>query len=181
MSAKRPSGSSSSKKSKGPHKSIRDLIESLYNHRYSTLTDLCRVERVAISSPSELPPFRAALTAAWDHYVMSNQFLIELRGLTRSYPLCADIVYDAQARVHGDPTSSRSWNLAWLVLRKMKDEKNSGLIGSFAAAEAQKQEMWGDAEPTAADISQLAACFELEWTSAVDTMLRHWHVPPVWY
>lgn len=57
----------------------------------------------------------------------------------------------------------------------------SGLIESFALAEAQKQEMWGDAEPSSEDVSQLAACFEFEWTAAVDTMLRHWHVSPAWY
>ena len=61
------------------------------------------------------------------------------------------------------------------------DGEDSGLIGVFAAAEARKGEMWGGTEPTAESVVQLAACFEVEWTSAVDTMLRHWSGPPTWY
>ena len=62
------------------------------------------------------------MTAAWDYYVSSNQFLTELRGLTRSYPICSDIIYAAEVRVRSDPDSNRSWNLAWLLLRKMIGE-----------------------------------------------------------
>ena len=58
---------------------------------------------------------------------------------------------------------------------------SSGLIASFAAVEAQKKEMWGDTAPTADAVAQLAACFEFEWSTAVDTMLRHWPVAPTWY
>jgi hypothetical protein len=62
------------------------------------------------------------MTAAWEYYVNSNQFLTELRGLTRSYPFCGDIVHDAHVRVRNDPDSNRSWNLAWLCLMKIRDE-----------------------------------------------------------
>ncbi len=62
------------------------------------------------------------MTAAWAYYVNSNQMLSELRGLTRSYPFCGDIVAEAQVRVRNDPESNRSWNLAWLCLMKIKDE-----------------------------------------------------------
>lgn len=76
----------------------------------------------ATSSPADAAALSAALTVAWEHYVTSNQFLLELRGLTQSYPLCAGIIYEARVRVQADPASRGSWNLAWLVLRKMKDE-----------------------------------------------------------
>lgn len=61
------------------------------------------------------------MTAAWNHYVMSNQFLTELTGLTRNYPISSEIVNDALYRVQNDPDSNRSWNLAWLCLTKMRD------------------------------------------------------------
>jgi hypothetical protein len=48
-------------------------------------------------------------------------------------------------------------------------------------AEAAKPEMWGDTEPTAEEIQQLAQCFEYEWTQALNTMLRHWSRSPTWY
>ena len=44
-----------------------------------------------------------------------------------------------------------------------------------------KQEMWGGRDPTQEEAEQLARCFEHEWTTAVDTMLRHWNTPPTWY
>lgn len=61
------------------------------------------------------------MTAAWTYYV-DNQLLTELRGLTRSYPACAELVADAASRVRNDPESNRSWNLAWLCLVKIRDE-----------------------------------------------------------
>lgn len=62
------------------------------------------------------------MTEAWSYYVSSNQFLTELRGLTRNYPFCGDIVTDAQMRVRSDPESNRSWNMAWLCLQKTVNE-----------------------------------------------------------
>jgi len=83
-----------------------------------------RIERIAAECDNEEDArlFQEPMTSAWEYYVSSNQFLSELRGLTRNYPICGDIVYDAQLRVRSDPESNRSWNLAWLCLRKIKDE-----------------------------------------------------------
>ena len=105
-------------------KTVRKLIESLETHRVNTLTELCRIERFAAACDNEedARAFQGPMTAAWDYYVSSNQFLTELRGLTRDYPICADIIYAAEVRVRSDPSSNRSWNLAWLLLRKMIGE-----------------------------------------------------------
>ena len=118
------------------------------------------------------------MTAAWIHYLTSNQFLLELRGLTSNYPISGDLVQEAYARVTTDPESNRSWNLAWLCLMKMKSD---ALVGFFAAAEAARPDMWGDNEPSASELEQLTACFEYEWNAAIDTMLRHWTSSPTWY
>lgn len=170
---------SSSRHSKGAHKSVRKLIESLETHRVNTLTELCRIERFAASCDREedARAFQGPMTAAWDYYVSSNQFLTELRGLTRDYPICSAIIYAAEMRVRSDPDSNRSWNLAWLLLRKMISDD---LVASYASIEAAKPEMWGDMNPTDDEIQQLAACFEYEWNRAVTTMLRHWAASPRW-
>ncbi|OHF03281.1 hypothetical protein CORC01_01334 [Colletotrichum orchidophilum] len=161
-------------------RSIQQLIESLETHRVNTLTELCRIERVAATCENEEDAlaFQGPMTAAWDYYVNSNQFLTELRGLTRSYPLCSDILYDAHVRVRNDPNSNKSWNLAWLCLVKIQEDD---LVSGYAALEAAKPEMWGGREPSADEAAQLGACFEYEWNKAVDTMLRHWSVPPTWF
>lgn len=44
-----------------------------------------------------------------------------------------------------------------------------------------KPDMWGGREPSEEEADQLALCFEFEWNSAINTMLRHWSVPPTWY
>jgi hypothetical protein len=62
------------------------------------------------------------MTEAWTYYVNSNNMLNELRGLTRNYPFSSSILDDAKWRVSNDPASNRSWNRAWLVLVKMRDE-----------------------------------------------------------
>jgi hypothetical protein len=62
------------------------------------------------------------MTGAWAYYVSSNQLLTELRGLTTSYPFCGEIIEDALDRVRSDPESNRSWNLAWLCLKKIEEE-----------------------------------------------------------
>lgn len=100
------------------------MIESLQSHTVNTLTELVRIERVAATCEDENDAiaFQGPMTEAWNYYVNSNQFLTELRGLTRSYPFSGDILVDAQMRVRNDPESNRSWNLAWLCLRKIVDE-----------------------------------------------------------
>ncbi|CAM1506181.1 Fc.00g058220.m01.CDS01 [Cosmosporella sp. VM-42] len=160
--------------------SIQQLITSLSTHRINTLTELCRIERTAASCTNETDAraFQEPMTSAWVHYVTSNQFLTELRGLTQNYPFSGTIVEDAYARVRADPQSNRSWNLAWLCLMKMRED---GMVAEYAASEAMKQEMWGDMVPTEDEVKQLAACFEYEWNGAVDTMLRHWTFAPTWY
>ena len=62
------------------------------------------------------------MTQAWNYYVTSNNLLNELRGLTRNYPFSSEVLDDAKWRVSSDPESNRSWNYAWLVLVKMRDE-----------------------------------------------------------
>ncbi|KAH7265815.1 hypothetical protein FSOLCH5_013244 [Fusarium solani] len=170
----------SSKKSRRQRPPVRELIRSLTAHQVNTLTELRRIERIAASCEDEddARAFQEPMTLAWANYVTSNQFLIELHGLTPNYPFCGDIVQDAHLRVLSDPESNRSWNTAWLCLVKIRDD---GLIPLYALLEAGKQEMWGETLPTQEDVEQLASCFELEWRTAVDTMLRHWATPPTWY
>ncbi|KAH7126409.1 hypothetical protein B0J13DRAFT_148385 [Dactylonectria estremocensis] len=179
MSSRRSGGGSSSRSGRG-RTSVKSMIKSLNNHSVNTLTELCRIERIAAACEDEADAkaFQEPMTAAWVHYVTSNQLLLELRGFTNNYPMTADIVHDAVTRVRADPHSNRSWNLAWLCLNKMRDD---GLIEGYAEVEASKQEMWGSTLPTQEEVQQLAACFEYEWNVAVDTMLRHWQTPPSWY
>lgn len=146
------------------------------------------------------------MTSAWTYYVTSNNFLNELRGLTRSYPFSSALLNDARWRVENDPESNRSWNLAWLCLSVIVDEYVSflsptlpsyewlsqprtvrtaltnmmcrNLISTYANHEASQPEMWGGRYPEQEEIEQLAACLVYEWERAVDTMLRHWDVPP---
>jgi hypothetical protein len=156
------------------------MIDSLRTHRVNTLTELCRIERTAATMENEddALAFQGPMTAAWDYYVSSYQLLNELRGITGSYPFSGDIVADAHMRVRRDPESNRSWNLAWLVLTKIKDED---LVPGYALVEAMKPEMWGGRMPTDDESAILATRFESEWTAGVNTMLRHWTVPPTWY
>lgn len=160
--------------------SVQQLVDSLNTHRINTLTELCRIERIAAACDSEVDAraFQQPMTSAWSHYVSCNQFLTELRGLTRSYPLSTDIVAEAYRRVCSDPESNRSWNMAWLCLTRMRDD---GLVRIFSDAEARKPEMWGGKGPSEKMVQQLATCFEDEWRTAIETMLRHWTSPPTWY
>ena len=160
--------------------SVQQLIDSLSTHRINTLTELCRIERHAAHCDNEIDAraFQGPMTSAWNHYVSSNQFLAELRGLSGGYPFSGDVVRDAHTRVVADPSSNRSWNLAWLCLVKIQED---GMVTTYAALEALKPEMWGGQEPSDEDLAQLAAHFEQAWTSAVHTMLRHWNFSPTWY
>jgi hypothetical protein len=38
------------------------------------------------------------MTAAWAHYVNSNNLLNELRGLTKNYPFSSDLLDEAKVR-----------------------------------------------------------------------------------
>lgn len=62
------------------------------------------------------------MTAAWAHYVNSNNLLNELRGLTKSYPFSSECLDEAKDLVVADPQSVRSWNYCWLVLLKIDKE-----------------------------------------------------------
>ncbi|RTE76471.1 hypothetical protein BHE90_009039 [Fusarium euwallaceae] len=158
---------------------IPDLIDSLMTHRIRTLNELVRIERIAAfcQSESDARAFQVPMTAAWANYVTSHQLLIDLHGLTRNFPFSGDIITTSYVRVTSDPLSNRSWNLAWLCLIKIKED---GLIPMFAAMESAKPAMWGDKTPTKEEMDQLAMFFEIEWSNAVETMLRHWVVPPTW-
>ncbi|KAI5456454.1 hypothetical protein BGZ63DRAFT_429103 [Mariannaea sp. PMI_226] len=178
MSSRRPGGTKP--KSNKSAASLETLIKSLNNHSVNTLTELCRIERIAASCEDETDAraFQEPMTKAWIYYVDSNQLLAELRGFTISYPISSDILIDAHARVRTDPDSNRSWNLAWLCLMKIKNDE---LIPFYAVIEASKKEMWGDVTPSEEQIQQLTGCFEREWLDAVNRMLRLWKTPPSWY
>lgn len=62
------------------------------------------------------------MTSAWTHYVSSHGLLTELRGLTKTYAFSSYCVDEAKRRVYADPESDRSWNLCWLVLKKIEDQ-----------------------------------------------------------
>ncbi|KAI1162944.1 hypothetical protein F5B18DRAFT_652205 [Nemania serpens] len=173
------SSSRSSRGSRG-QASTKQMIESLQNHTVNTLTELCRIERVAVAceSEEEMQALQGPLATAWDYYVNSNQLLLELRGLTRNYPASSSLVEEARRLVSVDPGSSQSWNLAWLCLIKIRD---AGLIVTCAQAESQKPEMWGGRHPSPEEAEQLTQCFVYEWSQAVDKMLRHWRAAPIWY
>ncbi|KAI9641934.1 hypothetical protein NHQ30_009803 [Ciborinia camelliae] len=152
------------------------LIESLNTHRVNTLTELCRIEKIAAeSNAEEAQLFQQHMTAAWTYYVTSNNLLNELRNLTPNYAFSSELLDDSKWKVSHDPNSNRSWNYAWLVLIKINDE---GMIQTYAASEAAKPEMWGGRLPEAEEAAQLAACFAYDWQTAIDQMLRHWESPP---
>ncbi|KAK6087800.1 hypothetical protein SCUP234_01439 [Seiridium cupressi] len=160
--------------------SNQQLIESLRTHRVNTLTELCRIEKVAASCETEEDAiaFQEPMTSAWTYYVQ-NQFLTELRGLTPNYPLSAEVVNEAVRRVRNDADSNRSWNMAWLCLVKIRDD---GLIPHYANIEGWNKDMWGGRDPTQEEADQLSQCFEWEWRQAVESMLRHWDTSmPTWY
>lgn len=96
------------------------MLHTLRGHRVNTLTELRRIEKVLI--PINVSDYSAPMTDAWNYYVSSNNFFSELRGLTREYPFSADLLENAKWRVYNDPYSSKSWNFAWLLLTKIKNE-----------------------------------------------------------
>lgn len=96
------------------------MLHTLRSHRVNTLTELRRIEKI-LSSVNAVE-YSTPMTEAWNHYVSSNNFLSELRGLTRQYPFSTELLENAKWRVYNDPTSSKSWNFAWLLLMKVKNE-----------------------------------------------------------
>lgn len=76
----------------------------------------------ASASEADQLAFQEPMTLAWNYYVTSNQMLNELRNITRDYPFSSDALDAAKWGVSNDPASNRSWNYAWLVLVKMRDE-----------------------------------------------------------
>ena len=101
---------------------VNQMRQTLRHRRVNTLTELHRIERVLAALPSFTADYMNDVSDAWAHYVSSNNLLQELRGLSREYPFSAELLDDAKARVYADPKSSRSWNLAWLVLVKINNE-----------------------------------------------------------
>ncbi|KAH8720001.1 hypothetical protein HC256_000408 [Beauveria bassiana] len=170
-----------------PHRSpsprtIRHLLDTLTHQRVDTMTELCRIERAAAACahPDDARAFQGPMTRAWVRYVVGRRLLVELRGLTPGFPVCAELVDEAHRRVRADPASNRSWNLAWLCLVRIRDDN---LVAAYAVAEASKPCMWGGGwlPPSDDDVLRLSACFEREWTLAVAILLRHWPVAPAWY
>ncbi|KAH0538200.1 hypothetical protein FGG08_005169 [Glutinoglossum americanum] len=96
------------------------LINSLRTHRVNTLTELRRIEK--IFAHFDQAEFSEPMTTAWAYYVNSNNFLSELRGLTRNYPFSSECLDEAKWKVIEDPASTRSWNYCWLVLMKIQNE-----------------------------------------------------------
>ncbi|KAG6005291.1 hypothetical protein E4U21_000266 [Claviceps maximensis] len=161
--------------------STQRLIDMLTSHTVNTLTQLVRIERTAATTSSrrEAEALQSPIRAAWVYYVNSGQLTTELCNLTPRYPFSGALVEEANRRVRQDPSSSRSWNLAWLVLTKIRE---GGLIAVYAREEALKPGMWdGRRLGNENDVARLAACFEEEWNAAVVRMLRHWERPPTWF
>ncbi|KAI9778027.1 MAG: hypothetical protein M1839_008432 [Geoglossum umbratile] len=149
------------------------LINSLRTHRVNTLTELRRIEK--IFAHFDQAEFSEPMTTAWAYYVNSNNFLSELRGLTKNYPFSSECLDEAKWKVIEDPASARSWNYCWLVLMKIQNER---LIAKHAAMMASKPAMWGNRTPDQASVAQLANALMNEWNRAVAQMLRHWETPP---
>lgn len=152
----------------------RQLINALQTHRINTISELRRAERslATIDSADVSEP----MTSAWTYYVNYHGLLTELRSLTRNYPFSSDCVEEAKRRVYSDPSSNRSWNLAWLVLTKIQTDQ---LIPYYARYQASQPAMWGNQTPSADGVTKLTSAFVNEWNYAVTQMLRYWDRPPV--
>lgn len=87
------------------------LIHSLRTHRVNTITELRRIEKIfayldsaegefapmnLIENLSHTLPVTQPMTAAWAHYVNSNNLLNELRGLTKNYPFSSELLDEAK-------------------------------------------------------------------------------------
>ena len=98
------------------------MLKSLRTHRVNTLTELRRIEKLLAQNGNTAKDVTEAMTTAWAHYVNSNNLLSELRGLTKNYPFSSECLDEAKWQVIGDPNSIKSWNYAWLILKKIRDE-----------------------------------------------------------
>lgn len=152
---------------------MHETILALQQRRINTLPSLRQVELAfaALNTPDVAEP----MTAAWTYYVSSHGLLTELRALTRSYPFSSHCVEEAKRRVYADPESNRSWNLAWLVLRKMKNDR---LVPYYAQYQAGQPSSWDGCIPNDAQVQELGNRLESEWMNAVRQMLRYWKEPP---
>ncbi|UPX16195.1 uncharacterized protein EKO05_0006609 [Ascochyta rabiei] len=150
-----------------------ETLLALHQHRINTLPDLRRTERAL--AQLNTPDVSAPMTAAWTYYVASHSLLTELRGFTKNYPFSSHCVAEAKRRVFADPQSNCSWNLAWLVLRKIEDDQ---LIAYYARHQASQPATWGGLGPSSEQVGRLADAIGVEWKWALDQMLRHWETPP---
>lgn len=150
-----------------------ETILALQQHRINTLPSLRRVEIAfaALNNPDVAEP----MTAAWTYYVSSRSLLTELRALTRSYPFSLHCVEEAKRRAYADPESNRSWNLAWLVLRKIKTDQ---LIAYYAQCQAAQPASWSGVTPSEEQVRELSDRLQREWEGAVRQLLRYWEEPP---
>ncbi|KAK0612530.1 hypothetical protein B0T17DRAFT_475715, partial [Bombardia bombarda] len=153
--------------------SIRRLIELLWWRRFNTVKELCRAEQIFASGTTEedARALRGPMKSAWDHYVNSNQMLLEMQGLTPDCPFSGDILTKAQDLVRSDSNSDRSWNLAWLCLVRIRDHN---LVAKCVVSKATRSELWADDIPTPEEIDQLADEFQVAWEEAVNGMLLNW-------
>ncbi|KAI1436947.1 hypothetical protein GGR50DRAFT_156216 [Xylaria sp. CBS 124048] len=158
----------------------KQITDWLKSHKVRTLSELCRIERqiADLKSEEDQQSVIGFMATAWNEYMDSNQLLVELRGLTRNYPVSTTLLDEARRRVNDDPNSTRSWNLVWLCLVKIRDE---GLVLTCAQVEAQQPHMWGGRQPSREEAEQLTRCFVYEWGQAIVNLLRHWRKDPVWY
>ncbi|KAH7359916.1 hypothetical protein BKA66DRAFT_514938 [Pyrenochaeta sp. MPI-SDFR-AT-0127] len=151
----------------------QQYINALQTHQINTLTELRRVEKAfaVLGTPDCSEP----MTLAWSYYVDSHSLLTEVRGLTRNYPFSSDCLDEAKRRVYSDPASNRSWNLCWLVLSKIQNDK---LVPYYARYQASLPAMWAGHTPSSEQLTQLTNAFIAEWNYAISQMLRHWDQPP---
>ncbi|KAJ4335045.1 hypothetical protein N0V87_006435 [Didymella glomerata] len=138
-----------------------ETILALQQHRINTLPSLRRVELAfaALNTPDVAEP----MTAAWTYYVSSHGLLTELRALTRSCPFSSHCVEEAKRRVYANPESNCSWNLAWLVLRKIKDDQ---LVAYYAQYQAAQPASWGGRTPKEEQAKDFSDKLQREWKGA---------------
>ncbi|KAA8911689.1 hypothetical protein FN846DRAFT_935276 [Sphaerosporella brunnea] len=154
---------------------VNQMKQTLRSRRVNTLTELRRIERILASLPNFASEHIHDLTESFGFYVSSNNLLQELRGISRQYPFSTELLEDAKARVYHDPNSIRSWNLAWLLLVKIKADQ---MIPDYAHRTSRQPAMWGGVVPDPRHAAELASVLIQEWTRAVDQLLRHWPTPP---
>lgn len=58
--------------------------------------------------------------------------------------------------MYSDPDSNRSWNLCWLILEKVKNDR---LVPYYAGYQAAMPTMWGGRNPSKEEVQLLATAF----------------------